>query len=82
MVWYLTPEYREPKPPEWWPLGKMEIFYKQSFKLQCFIYLKYREKRPKRRLKKYLFLTSEETYYKYDHKAKDIIKQVFENKLK
>ena len=79
MVWYITPEYREPKPPEWWPLWRIELFYKQNFRLQCFIYLKYRERWRKKLIKKYLFINTEETYYKYDHKAKEIMKEAFKS---
>ena len=28
-------------------------------------------------IKKYLFINTEETYYKYDHKAKDIINEAY-----
>ena len=55
----------------------MKLFYDQKFKMQCFIYLKYRERWPKRWIKKYLFLTSERSYYGYVHKSKDIIKEDF-----
>ena len=30
-------------------------------------------------IKKYLFFNSEETYYRYDHKAKDIINEAFKS---
>ena len=80
MVWYISPEYREPKPPEWWPLWKMKLFYDQKFRLQCFIFLKYRKKWTRKMIKKYLFFNSEETYYRYDHKAKDIINEAFKSK--
>ena len=79
MVWYISPEYREPKPPIWWPLWKMELFYKQSFRMQCFIYLKYRENWPKRWIKRYLFIKWETTYYRYDHKAKNIVNDAFKS---
>jgi hypothetical protein len=79
MFWYITAEYREPKPPENWPLWKVELFYKQPFRLQCFIYFKYRMNWPKRLIMKYLFLTSEVTYYKYDRIAKDIITKAFKS---
>lgn len=72
-----NPEYRKPIPPEWWPLGKMELFYKQSFKLQYFIFLKYTKKRPKKRIKKYMFFVWDDTYYKYDHLAKEIVNEAY-----
>ena len=74
-----SPLYREPLPPEWRPLWKMETFYKLPFRLQCFIYLKYREKWNKRLIKRYLFIVSESTYYRYDHKVKNIINEVYWN---
>ena len=77
MVWYISPEYREPKPPIWWPLWKMGLFYKQSFKVQCFIYMKYTLKWPKKWVKKYMFLVWDDTYYKYDNIDKEIIKEAF-----
>ena len=80
MVWYISPEYREPKPPEWWPLWKMKLFYDQKFRLQWFIFLKYRKKWTRKMIKKYLFFNSEETYYRYDHKAKDLINEAFKSK--
>ncbi|MBR4566924.1 hypothetical protein IKO18_00420 [bacterium] len=55
----------------------MELFYKQSFRLQCFIYLKYNLNWPKRLIKKYLFMVSEITYYKYDHKAKEVVNEAY-----
>lgn len=73
---YLTPEYREPKPPEWWPLGKYQQFYDLSFKLQMFIFLKYREHRPKRWIMKYMFIKTDNTYYKYDHKASKFVSDI------
>ena len=72
-----NPEYRKPTPPEWWPLWKMELFYQQSFKLQYFIFLKYTKKWPKKWIKKYMFLVWDDTYYKFDHKAKAIMKEAF-----
>lgn len=76
----LNPLYREPLPPQDRPLGKQELFYQQSFKLQCFIFLKYREKRPKRWIMKFLFMASKETYYKYSHQAKNLIKIAYQTK--
>ena len=73
-----NPEYREPLPPEWWPVGRMQLFYEQSFRLQCFIYLKYRKNWPKRLIRRYLFLHSEAWYYKYNRLAKEIVKKAFE----
>ena len=74
------PEYREPTPPKWWPLGKMELFYSQPFKIQCFIYFKYTLNQPKRIVKKYLFLVSETAYYKYDHMAKAVMNEAYKSK--
>lgn len=72
-----SPEYRKPTPPEWWPLWKMEIFYKQPFKLQYFIFLKYTKKWPKNWIRKFMFISSESTYYRYDHLAKDLVNEVY-----
>ena len=72
---FISPEYREPVPPEWRPLGSMDLFYKQPFKAQYFIFLKYTKKWPKKWIKKYMFFVWDDTYYKYDHIAKDIIKK-------
>ncbi len=74
-----NPEFREPYPPEWWPLGKMEMFYNKPFKLQYFIFLKYTLKWPKKRIKKYMFLVWDDTYYKYDHIAKEVIKEAYKS---
>lgn len=72
-----NPEYRNPVPPEWRPLWKMELFYKQPFKIQCFIYFKYTIHQPKRIIKKYLFISWEWAYYKYDHIARDIVNKAY-----
>ena len=76
-----NPEYREPYPPEWRPLGKMKFFYDQPFKIQYFIFLKYTLKRPKKRIKKYMFLVWDDTYYKYDHLAKNIVSEAYKSEL-
>lgn len=75
----LNPLYREPRPPEGRPIGIQEFFYKQGFKIQCFIFLKYREKWTKKMIMKFLFISSEHTYYKIDRKAKSIVKQAYHN---
>jgi hypothetical protein len=77
-----NPEYREPKQPEWRPVWKMKLFYEQKFKLQCFIYLKYRLNRPRRFIWKYLFLNSEAWYYKYNRLAKELMKEAYKTQQK
>ena len=47
--------------------------------MQCFIFLKYTKRWPKRWIKKYLFITSESTYYIYNNKAKDIVKEAYKS---
>ena len=76
---FFSPEYREPKPPEWRPLGKMALYYKQSFKMQSFIFLKYRKKRSRSSIKKYLFIKEDDTYYKYSRIAKKIVNEAYWN---
>ena len=73
----INPEVRNPSPPEWWPLWQMELFYKQRFRMQCFIYYKYTLKWSKNYVKKYLFINSETAYYKYSREAKAIVKEAF-----
>lgn len=72
------PLYRDPRPPEGRPIGRQELFYKQSFKLQCFIFMKYTEKLPKRIIQKFLFISSKATYYKINKKASEIVKKAYE----
>lgn len=76
---FFSPEYREPKPPEGWPQWRLEIFYKQPFKMQCFIYLKYTKKWPRSSIKKYLFIKEDDTYYKYSRNAKKIVSEAYWN---
>jgi len=54
----------------------MELFYKQRFRMQCFIYYKYTLKWSKNYVKKYLFINSETAYYKYSREAKKLIKKI------
>ena len=73
-----NPEYREPIPPEGWPVWRMKLFYDQSFRLQCFIFLKYRMHWPKKCIRKFLFLNSEGWYYKYNRLARELVMKAFD----
>jgi hypothetical protein len=73
----LSPQYYEPKPPESRPIGKREVFYKQNFKVQTFIYYKYVLKWPRNRIMKFMFISSNKTYYKLNRYIKQIIKEIY-----
>lgn len=74
-----SPEYRQPSPPSWWPQWQLSLFYKQEFRLQCFIYAKYTLHWPKRRIRKYLFIKAPNTYLKYSHRARAVIEEAYRN---
>lgn len=72
-----NPLYREPLPPEGRPIGKMQAFYELSLKMQCFIFLKYRERRNRKAIMKFLFINSHTSYKKYERRASELIKEIF-----
>lgn len=71
----------EPFPPKERPRDKKRAFCKLDFKMQSFIYFKYKENRPKKEIKKYLFIRTDYTYYNLDKKAKKVIKSLFSDLL-
>jgi len=55
-----------PKAPTNWGKVSQARFKKQPHKLQVFIYLKYNQKYCKRFIMRNMYISAENTFYKYD----------------